>query len=135
VSEEGRRSPGYYGAKVEDWVLDRYGLERSYEPVNGVRMDAVVPDNGQPVEIKAVASNRKGGRANEIRFKVWRDQHAALKKSDGYYVFAVYRLRSDGIRVENSRSVRANSISIDWYGETVPRGREQAEIPARELFN
>ena len=58
MSSDSRRAPGYYGAKVEDWVLEKYGLERSYEPVNGARMDAVTPETGQPVEIKAVASNR-----------------------------------------------------------------------------
>lgn len=130
---DSRRSPGYYGAKVEEWVLRTYGLERNYEPVNGVSMDAVT-EGGTPVEIKAVASNRKGGRANETRFKLWRDQHKALKRAGGCYVFVVYLLRSDGIRVQHARSVRASSISVEWYGETVPRGREQAELPARKLF-
>ena len=130
---QNRRSPGYYGAKVEEWVLQKYGLERSYEHVNGVSMDAVTED-GTPVEIKAVACNRRGGRANEVRFKVWRDQHEALKRASGVYVFVTYLLRKDGIRVRNSRSVRSSSLSIQWYGETVPRGEEQAEIPAHELF-
>jgi hypothetical protein len=97
-------------------------------------MDAVEPSNGQPVEIKAVASNRRGGRANQTRFKIWRDQHEALEQAGGYYVFVVYRLRSDGIRVQHSRSVRARSINVEWYGNTQPRGQEQAEIPASELF-
>jgi hypothetical protein len=69
-----------------------------------------------------------------VRFKIWRDQHAALQKENGYYVFVKYRLRSDGIRVENSRSVRAESIDVDWYDETVPRGSEQAEVRARDIF-
>ena len=131
---EARRAPGYYGARVEEWVLQRYGLERNYQEMHGVHMDAVEPENGQPVEIKAVASNRKGGRDDGVRFKIWRDQHAALQKENGYYVFVKYRLRSDGIRVENSRSVRAESIDVDWYGETVPRGSEQAEVRARDIF-
>jgi len=128
------RASGYYGARVEEWVLQRYGLERDYSEMHGVHMDAVEPENGQPVEIKAVASNRKGGHAEGVRFKIWRDQHAALKRENGYYVFVQYRLRSDGIRVENSQSVRAESIDIEWYGETVPRGSEQAEIQASEIF-
>jgi hypothetical protein len=131
---ENRRAPGYYGAKVEAWVLDHYGLERSYEPVHGTKMDAVEPNNGQPVEIKAVALNRKGGRATESRFKIWRDQHSALDRAGGYYVFVAYYLRSEGVAVVDSRSVRAGSLSIDWYGDTEPRGSEQAEIPARKLF-
>lgn len=131
---ENRRGPGFYGARVESWVLQRYSLERSYEPVNGVRMDAVNPDNGQPVEIKAVGLNRRGGRSNQSRFKIWRDQHKALKEAGGYYVFVAYYLLDDGIRVANSRSIRAESLTVDWYGNTVPRGQEQAEIPASELF-
>jgi len=112
---ESRRAPGYYGARVEEWVLQRYGLKRDYSDtggcnsfthqsllsadtdpfrldsqfefsrtyshqyeMHGVHMDAVVPENGQPVEIKAVASNRKDGRAEGVRFKIWRDQHEAL---------------------------------------------------------
>jgi hypothetical protein len=134
MTVENRRAPGFYGAKVEDWVLDHYGLERSYEPVNGARMDAVVPENGQPVEIKAVALNRKGGRRNETRFKIWRDQHDALDDAGGYYVFVAYYLRSKGIAVQDARSLQAESLKIDWYGDTVPRGSEQAEIPARRLF-
>jgi hypothetical protein len=134
MTVENRRAPGFYGAAVEDWVLDHYGLERSYEPVNGARMDAVVPENGQPVEIKAVALNRKGGRRNETRFKIWRDQHDALDRAGGYYVFVAYYLRSEGIAVQDAQSLRAESLNIDWYGDTVPRGSEQAELPARQLF-
>ncbi|WP_436934993.1 hypothetical protein [Halovenus marina] len=132
---ENRRAPGYYGAKVEAWVLDEYGLERSYEPVNGVRMDAIDPDSETPVEIKAVARNRRGGRPDETRFKVWRDQHESLKRADGCYVFVEYQLRSNGIAVHHSRALRASAISINWYGTTQPRGQEQAEIPARQLFD
>jgi len=61
MTVDDRRSPGYYGAAVERWVLDEYGLEREYSEVRGVRMDAKEPDSGTPVEIKAVARNRKGG--------------------------------------------------------------------------
>lgn len=131
---ESRRAPGYYGAKVEDWVLETYGLEREYKEVHGARMDAVEPETGRPVEIKAVASNRKGGRPDEVRFKIWRDQHAGLKRTNGYYVFVLYRLQPNGITVQNSRSVRAGDIDVDWYGNTVPRGSEQAELPASQLF-
>lgn len=132
---ENRRAPGFYGAKVEDWVLDHYGLERSYEPVGGVKMDAKEPNNGQPVEIKAVALNRKGGRATETRYKIWRDQHDALERAGGYYIFVAYYLRSDSIAVQDSRSVRSQSLNIDWFGETVPRGSEQAELPAWRVFD
>ena len=129
-----RRAPGFYGARVEDWVLQRYDLERNYDEIDGARLDAVTPENGQPVEIKAVALNRKGGRANQTRFKIWRDQHRVLKEYNGYYVFVAYYLRSSSIMVRHSRSLRARSLSIDWYGDTVPRGSEQAELPARRLF-
>jgi len=128
-----RRSPGYYGARVEEWVLGRYQLERDYSEVDEAHMDAVDPD-GRPVEIKAVARNREGGRATGVRFKIWRDQHKALKNHNGSYVFVLYCLRSDGITVLNSRSVRASNISVRWYGKTKPRGEEQAEIRAREIF-
>lgn len=132
---EHRRAPGFYGAKVEAWVLDEYELERSYEPVNGVRMDAIEPESETPVEIKAVARNRRGGRPDETRFKVWRDQHSTLDQVDGYYVFVEYQLRSSGIAVHHSRALPASAISINWYGTTQPRGQEQAEIPARQLFD
>jgi len=132
---ENRRSPGYYGARVESWVLETYGLERDYSEYHGARMDAQVPENGQPVEIKAVAQNRSGGREGQSRFKIWRDQHDALKRAGGYYVFVLYRMKPDSITVLDSRSVRAGSITVDWYGDTVPRGSEQAEIRAETIFS
>jgi len=130
-----RRTPGYYGAAVETWVIERYDLDRTYRRVRGVKMDAVEPETGRPVEIKAVAANRHGGRASGVSFKIWRDQHTALAAADGYYVFVEYELLSDGIGVRNHRAVRSDAVSADWYGETQPRGEQQAEILARQLFS
>jgi len=129
-----RRAPGFYGAKVEDWVIQKYGLERDYSEVGGARMDAVEPETGRPVEIKAVGLNRSGGRPGESRWKIWRDQHRELAKAGGYYVFVSYRLRPNGIDVVNSRAVKVSDISVEWYGETEPRGAEQAELRASDLF-
>lgn len=131
---ESRRAPGYYGAEVEAWVVERYGLERTYREVEGVRMDAVEPETGRPVEIKAVGRNRSGGRAGAISWKIWKDQHRSLKESGGYYIFVEYELLADGIGVRNSRAVRAGALSVDWYGKTQPRGAQQAELRASELF-
>lgn len=128
-----RRSPGFYGAKVEDWVLDHYGLDRDYSSIDGAHMDAI-NDRGNPVEIKAVARNREGGRATGVRFKIWRDQHRALERNNGSYVFVLYCLRSNGISVLKSRSVAASNISVEWYGVTQPRGAEQAELRAEQIF-
>lgn len=131
-----RRTPGYYGARVEAWVLERYGLDREYGAVDGAKLDAVEPESGRPVEIKAVGRNRSGGRATEVLFKIWRDQHRALRQADGYYVFVEYQLRSDGIAVLRSRSVRAGDVQVDsWYAETEPRGVRQAEVSAAEVFS
>lgn len=135
MSSESRRSPGYYGAAVEKAVVERYGLTRTYREVgdSGVRMDAVT-DDGQPVEIKAVAINRSGGRASGVTWKIWRDQHETLERTGGFYVFVLYRMQSDGIQILDMRSVRAGDIRVDWYGETQPRGSEQAEIPPSLVF-
>lgn len=134
MTVKSRRTPGYYGAAVETWVVERYDLDRTYQRVRGVKMDAVEPSSGRPVEIKAVARNRHGGRASGVSFKIWRDQHRALAAADGYYVFVEYDLLADGVGVRNHRAVRSGAIAPDWYGETQPRGEQQAEIPARELF-
>lgn len=130
-----RRSPGFYGARVESWVLSRYGLERSYREIEGVRLDAIEPESGRPVETKAVGRNRAGGRAGVSSFKIWRDQHKVVRETGGFYVFVLYDLLPDGIGVVESRAVRAGSLSVDWYGQTEPRGAQQAEIPARVVFN
>jgi hypothetical protein len=131
-----RRTPGFYGARVESWVLSRYGLERSYREVeSGVRLDAIEPESGRPVETKAVGRNRDGGRATGSSFKVWKDQHRVIRDSGGYYVFVLYDLLPNGIGVVDSRAVEADNLSLDWYGETQPRGARQAEIPAREVFH
>jgi hypothetical protein len=130
-----RKSPGYYGERVESWVVERYELRRDYPVVGGNRFDASDPDTNSPVEIKAVGRNRSGGRANRVSFKVWRDQHRILQRADGYYVFVLYDLRQNGIGVVDSRSVRAGALSIEWYGRTQPRNEQQAEIGAGEIFN
>jgi hypothetical protein len=134
MTVETRRTPGYYGAAVETWVVERYDLDRTYRRVRGVKMDAVEPSSGRPVEIKAVARNRHGGRASGVSFKIWRDQHRALAETGGYYVFVEYDLLSDGIGVRNHRAIRSSAVNADWCGETQPRGEQQAEIPPSLVF-
>jgi hypothetical protein len=129
-----RRAPGYYGLEVEGWIVERYGLERTYREVEGVRMDAVEPESGRPVEIKAVGSNRAGGRAGSVSWKIWKDQHEALDSANGYYVFVAYELLPDGVGIRDHRAVEVSSLSVDWYGRTEPRGEPQAELKASELF-
>lgn len=129
-----RKNPGYYGAEIEAWVVDKYDLERTYQEVEGVRLDALEPETGRPVEIKAVGRNRAGGRATESQFKIWKDQHDAVSRASGYYVFVLYDLLESGVAVLDSRAVRAGAVSPDWYGETEPRGHRQAELPARVVF-
>lgn len=128
-----RETPGQYGARVEVWVTDRYDLDRTFPTVRGNKFDAETAD-GRPVEIKAVAANRRGGRANSVSVKVWQDQHESLRDAGGYYVFVLYEMIPSGVGIIEHRSVRAADIRPEWYGRTEPRGEKQAEIPAKRLF-
>lgn len=129
-----RKAPGYWGAKVEDWVIRKYDLERTYETVEGVRLDAVT-SNGRPVEIKAVSSNRRGGRSKTVSFKIWKDQHGVIESTGGLYVFVSYEILPAGrIGINDHIGVPASELNPEWYGRTQPRGERQAELKTQSLF-
>jgi len=129
-----RRAPGYWGAAVEDWVIQTYDLERTYETVEGVRLDAKT-STGRPVEIKAVSSNRRGGRSETVSFKIWQDQHETVESTGGLYVFVSYEILPAGrIGIKDHIGIPASDLDPEWYGRTEPRGEPQAEIKTQSLF-
>ena len=120
-----------YGRLAEEFAARRYGLELDHSEFDGTRLDAIDSD-GSPWEIKSAMSNRK---SSASRFRLWEDQHDVLEANGGGYVFVYYKAVDDGIRVFNSRSVRASNISVRWGGSgSHYRDSDQAKIPAAAIF-
>ncbi|WP_138006534.1 hypothetical protein [Halalkalirubrum salinum] len=128
-----QRSIKSYGNLVEARAREKYNLDPYFAEIEpGVRADAITQD-GRPVEIKATAKNRAGGR--HPRFRMWEDQTEALVKNDGLYVFAVYTMRRDGVRIDRMRCVEAHVVHerVEYYAPTAPRWKPQADVRADRL--
>jgi hypothetical protein len=118
------------GALVERRVADRYDLE--LEGRHRSWADATF-QNGTPVEIKAAAYRRSSGAAG--RFRVFRDPHRQLVDRDGWYAFAVYRIRGRGVEVVEQRMRRAVDLEpVEWYGAGGHRDSEQVKLPTSRVF-
>lgn len=113
------RNAARYGALAEQVAFRRYGLE----PERDEWHDARGPD-GDPWDVKACMLNRE-----VPRFRLWQEQHDELRGNGGGYVFLGYVPVGRGIRVKNSRSVRASDLSVSFYGAgDHPKGR-QVKVP------
>jgi hypothetical protein len=76
--------------------------------------------------------NRSSGGTG--RFRIFEKYHRRLVENGGIYVFVVYRASGRGIRIERMKSVKAESISADWYGAGGHRGTRQVKVPPSEIF-
>lgn len=129
-----QRSIKSYGNLVEARARDIYNLEPYFGEIeSGVRADAKTQD-GRPVEIKATASNRAGGR--HPRFRLWKDQTEALVRNNGLYVFALYQMRKRGVAIKKIRIVEASVVydRVEYYAPTGPRWQPQADVRADRLL-
>lgn len=127
-------SPGKYGSLAERYAAKKYGIDLDYPMIDGVRFDG--SKNGRPVEIKAAASNRRGGSVKGTAlFRVWKDEHELLERENGYMIFVEYTKRGNGIAVNRSRSVRARNMTIsNWMARVGPRDERQAQIQPSQVF-
>ncbi|WIV66566.1 hypothetical protein [Natrialbaceae archaeon AArc-T1-2] len=84
------------GAAIEAWVCKTYGLI----PDHSKKADARYK-NGTPVEIKGCIHRKSNGRGGtkEGEFFIYEHAHKWLRRSDGYYVFVVYEIGSNGSTV------------------------------------
>ena len=96
----------HYGAEVEKQMAEQYGLDLDRSSWRDGWMDR------EPVEIKAAMHRRANGYPG--RFRVFGEPHRELAKRDGWYVFAVYRVRGRGVSIIEDRALRARSLRFDW---------------------
>ncbi|WP_348606925.1 hypothetical protein [Halobaculum rarum] len=113
-----------YGALAEKVARERYGLEVDHSSWHDAR-----DSEGDPWDVKAVMVTRKAP-----RFRLWKEQHTRLVRASGGYVFVAYRPVGRGIRVLETRTVRARSLRLRFYGAGAHQKGEQVKIaPSRVL--
>ena len=113
-----------YGALAERWAFDRYGLDVDHTSWNDAR-----DDDGRPWDVKACLLSRRAA-----RFRLWEEPHSRLRREDGGYVFVGYVLTGRGIRVRQSRTLRARDLSVSFYGAGAHQKGNQVKIRPGTLF-
>ena len=108
-----------YGALAEQVARERYGLEEDHSSWHDAR-----DDEGDPWDMKAVMMTRKAP-----RFRLWKEQHTRLVRADGGYAFIAYRPVGRGIRVLETRTVRARSLRLRFYGAGSHQKGDQVKVP------
>jgi hypothetical protein len=118
------RKAAHYGALVEKYARERYGLTAEHDALH----DAVDED-GRPWDVKGAMLSRP-----DPRFRLWEDQHEFLAREGGGYVFVAYIQRGTGIEVARARTVRARSVQVRFYGAGGHRGTNQVKIPVERAL-
>lgn len=117
----------HYGTLVERKAVERYGLELDRASWH----DALRPD-GTPVEIKSAMHRHSDGQPGT--FKLYDQYHDKLRAASGWYVFAVYRIRGQGIEVFEWEIRHSSRLPyLDWHGGGDHRDAKQAKIPIEIL--
>jgi hypothetical protein len=115
------------GSLVEQQMREKYQLEI---PENGRDSwrDAV-DQAGNPWEIKG--TQRERGDGQPPRLRIFEEPHQELRRFDGYYGFALYRIRGNGIQLLQTNSVRARAVRLQWgtSGHNSPNRSRQKMLP------
>lgn len=113
-----------YGALAEKVARERYGLDADHSSWH----DAT-DDEGRPWDVKACMMTRKAP-----RFRLWKEQHTRLVREGGGYVFVAYRPVGRGVRVIETRTVRARSLRLRFYGAGSHQKGEQVKVTPERVF-
>ncbi|AFD04030.1 ORF9 [Halogeometricum pleomorphic virus 1] len=113
-----------FGAFAERAAFGRYGLEPDRDSWHDAR-----DRDGRPWDVKACMLSR-----DSARFRLWADQHSRLRSEGGGYVFVGYLPRGSGIQVKQMRTVRAASITAEFYTAGNHAKGDQLKIPPRAVF-
>ncbi|MXR39801.1 hypothetical protein GRX01_00295 [Halobaculum sp. WSA2] len=113
-----------YGALAEKVARERYGLEVDHSSWTDAR-----DDEGRPWDVKACMMTRTAP-----RFRLWKEQHTRLVRASGGYVFVAYRPVGRGIRVLETRTVRASSLRLRFYGAGSHQKGEQVKVTPKRIF-
>lgn len=124
MRENRSQNAARYGALAEKAARDHYGLR-----VDHAGWKDASDSEGRPWDVKAAMLSR-----DSPRFRLWKEQHSRLKGAGGGYVFVAYVPRGSGIEVRNMRSVRADSLRLDFYGAGNHAKGDQVKVkPSRVL--
>ena len=114
-----------YGALAEKIGRERYGLEEDHSSWHDSR-----DEEGRPWDVKACMMTRKAP-----RFRLWKEQHTRLVRADGGYVFVAYRPVGRGIHVLETRTARARSLRLEFYGAGSHQKGRQVKVPPSRVLS
>lgn len=118
----------HYGTLVERKAAERYGLELDRASWH----DARRPD-GMPVEIKSAMHRHRDGQPGT--FKLYDRYHDKLRAANGWYVFAVYRVRGRGVEVLEWEMRHSSKLPrLNWHGGGKHRGAKQSKISTDKIY-
>lgn len=123
-----------YGAAVERYVCKTYNLTSDHSRHADARYE-----NGTPVEIKAAQREKSDGRGGtkEGEFFIFEHRHRWVRRNDGYYVFAVYRPRGDGVSVLKTKRVHSSKLPrLSWVesGNYMRQGKRECRLKISDIF-
>lgn len=122
------KKSNHYGTLCERKVARK----RRFELARASWKDAEF-QNGTPVEIKSAMSEHADGQPGT--FKLYREYHEKLRREDGWYAFAVYKVRGKGVTLLDEKMVHSSNIpTLQWHGGGDHRGTEQAKLAIEDVF-
>ncbi|NLV10006.1 hypothetical protein GOC74_08690 [Halomicrobium mukohataei] len=112
----------HYGTLVERKAAERYGLA-----LDRCSWHDAKRSDGTPVEIKAAMHRHSDGQPGT--FKLYDQYHEQLRAANGWYVFAVYRVRGRGVEVLRWEMRHSSRLpKLDWHGGGEHRDARQSKI-------
>lgn len=114
-----------YGALAERHARERYGLDVDHSSWHDAR-----DSSGDAWDVKACMATR-----DAPRFRLWKEQHTRLARVGGGYVFIEYRPVGVGVRVLRTRTVRARSLRLRFYGAGRHQKGDQVKVSPRRIFD
>ncbi|SFS00028.1 hypothetical protein SAMN05216559_2298 [Halomicrobium zhouii] len=118
----------HYGTLCERKAVHRYGLELDRSSWHDARRD-----DGTPVEIKSTMRRHADGQPGN--FKLYSKYHRRLWRTNGWYIFIIYRVRGNGLQVLKSEMRHSSRLpQLSWHGGGQHRDAKQAKILINSLF-
>jgi hypothetical protein len=122
--ESRSQNAAHFGALAEKAARSRYGLDVDHDSWKDAK-----DSEGRPWDVKAVMLSR-----DSPRFRLWETQHTRLKEAGGGYVFVGYIPRGTGIEIKHIKTVRAESIEIEFYGAGSHVKGDQGRVLPGDVF-
>lgn len=118
----------HYGTLCERKAVERYGLKLDRSSWHDARRG-----DDTPVEIKSTMRRHADGQLGN--FKLYSKYHRKLRRSNGWYVFAVYRVRGRGVEILRMEMRHCSRLPIiNWHGGGAHRNAKQAKLHISDIF-